>query len=93
MLSLRKSNAFQKDYSNWKQQISEITDNEQVHKELSRLLNELVSQVNFLDNQHLDLSTNNRLSAQSSEAKTRIVELRKQIDKRLDEYKKSQKNS
>lgn len=90
MLSLKQSSVFQKDYTNWKQQINEIKDNEQVHKELSRMLNELVSQVNFLDNQHLDLANNNRLSAQSSEAKSRIIELRKTIDKRLAEYKRSQ---
>lgn len=90
MLSLRQSPAFQKEYSNWKSQINEIADNEQLKKELSSLLSELVSQVNFLDTQHQDLSINNRLSNQSTEAKDRLLEIRKTIDRKLKDYKTNQ---
>ena len=91
MLSLRKSSAFQKDYNNWRERINNITDNEQLHRELSRLLSELVSHVNFLDNQHLELVNNNRLSAQSTESKSKIADVRKAIDKKLADYERSKK--
>lgn len=90
MLSLKQSPAFQKEYSTWKSQINEITDNDQLKKELSSLLGELVSQVNFLDTQHQDLSVNNRLSNQSTESKDRLLEIRKTIDKKLKDYKTNQ---
>lgn len=91
MLSLRKSAAFQKDYTNWKERINQITDNEQLHKELSRYLSDLVGHITFLDNQHIELVNNNRLSAQSTEAKNKIAEIRKTIDKRLQDYERSKK--
>lgn len=83
MLSLIKSPIFQNEYNTWKNKIDEIQDNETLKKELLTLLAELVSQVKFLDNQHLDLVNNNRLSSQSLESKNRISEIRKTIDSKL----------
>lgn len=91
MLSLIKSPIFQNEYTGWKNRINEITNNDELKKELLTLLNELVSQVKFLDNQHLDLVNNNRLTSQSLESKNRISEIRKTIDKRLTDYER--KNS
>lgn len=91
MLSLKKSAVFQKDYKNWRERIINVTDNEQLHKELSRLLNELVGHINFLDGQHQELVNNNRLSAQSTETKTRIAEIRKTLDKKLNDYEQGKK--
>lgn len=86
MLSLINSPAFQNEYKTWKTEIENITD-EKLQIELNRLLSELVSQVRFLDTQHLDLMINNRLSAQSNESKARILDLRKTIDQKIKKYK------
>lgn len=91
MLSLKKSTVFQRDYKNWRERINQITDNEQLHKELTRYLNELVGHITFLDNQHIELVNNNRLSAQSTEAKSKIAEIRKTLDKRLQDYERGKK--
>ena len=84
MLSIEKSEKFQKELNDWTMQLEKVT-NENVKKEISLLLNNLVKQVRLLDNCHNDLGTTNRISTNTLEFRQAILEIRKAIHKKFHE--------
>ena len=82
MLSLIKSEKFQKEYNDFKEQIDNIK-NESVKKELTGLLNQLVVEVRAIDQQHEDLAMSMRLSNNIVDRKSNLLDIRKKISSLL----------
>jgi hypothetical protein len=87
MLTLLKSERFQKEYKEFFDKINTI-ENEDLKKQLSRLLGNLVNEVKKLDSQHIDISSS-VARPDVGDAKMTILELRKTISRRLEEYSKT----
>ena len=88
MISLFKSERFQKEYKEFKENISKI-QNPQMKKELEDLLSKLVTEVKNLDNYHSDLIIGSNLPSSAPESKTKILEIRKRLNKRLADWKEA----
>ena len=84
MLELFKSPRFQEEYQGYKEKIKKIS-NDSAKKELDILLNKLVNEVKMLDGFHQQMLSNKTLPIGASDAKNRIVELRKAIVKKIEE--------
>ena len=85
MMSLLNSDRFRNEYKQFQTQIESISD-ESAKKELSELLGKLVNEVRKLDSMHQELGMRPRLPTGSDETKSRIIELRKQIQTKLKIY-------
>lgn len=83
-LSIEKSENFQKEYTVWLKKLEKI-QNENAKKEISNMLGSLLKTVRLLDGCHNDLGVTNRISANSSEFRQAILELRTSIHKRFQE--------
>ena len=88
MISLFKSERFQKEYSDLKNQIATVT-NESIKAELEGLLSILVAEVRSLDSYHAELNFSNALPASVTDSKTRIAEVRKKLDRRLLDWRRA----
>lgn len=84
VLSIEKSEVFQKELKEWSDRLSSIT-NENVKKDINLLITNLLKQIRLLDSCHNDLGVVNRISANSMEFKKTINELRIMINKRIKE--------
>ena len=84
-MSLLNSDRFRNEYKQFQTQIESISD-ESAKKELSELLGKLVNEVRKLDSMHQELGMRPRLPTGSDETKSRIIELRKQIQTKLKIY-------
>jgi len=82
MLSLIKSEKFQKEYNDFKKQIDNIK-NESVKNELTGLLKQLVMEVKAIDQQHEDLAMTMRLSNNTVDHKSNLLDIRKKISSLL----------
>ena len=87
MLTLLKSERFQKEYKEFFDKINTI-ENEDLKNQLSRLLGNLVNEVKKLDSRHLDI-TSSVARPDVGDAKMTILELRKTLVRRLEEYSKT----
>jgi CCR4-NOT transcriptional regulation complex NOT5 subunit len=87
MLTLLKSERFQKEYKEFFDKINTIEDKD-LKKQLSRLLGDLVNEVKKLDSRHLDISSS-VARPDVGDAKMTILELRKTLVRRLEEHSKS----
>jgi hypothetical protein len=87
MFSLEKSPNFINEYNTFQQNIQQI-DDETTKKELLNLLGQLKQKVKLFDMQHGNLSNNNRISPISLETKEDLLNLRRLIDKKLNQWKK-----
>jgi hypothetical protein len=87
VLTLFKSERFQKEYKEFSNKIDTI-ENEDLKNQLYGLLGNLVNEVKKLDSQHLDI-TSSVARPDVGDAKTTISELRKTITRRLEEHSKS----
>ena len=76
MLNLEKSENFQKEYNEFNEKISAVS-NESVKLELQGMLQNLLKAVKYLDQQHQDLSLNNRLPTGAVDSRQNIVLIRK----------------
>jgi ElaB/YqjD/DUF883 family membrane-anchored ribosome-binding protein len=85
MLSLYKSERFQNDLHTYKEEIEKISD-DTVKKNVENLISKLVSEVKRLDSQHEEMIINRQMSSMSDDSKTRIMEIRKSIDKKLKDW-------
>ena len=90
MLTLLKSERFQKEYKEFFDTINTI-ENEDLKNQLTILLGRLVSEVKKLDAQHVDIMSS-VTRPDAGDLKISILELRKTIARRLEEYSKSIKN-
>ena len=86
MLNLEKSENFQKEYNAFNEKISAIS-NELVRLELQGMLQNLLKEVKYIDQQHQDLSLNNRLPSGAIDTRQNIVLIRKQLINKLRDWK------
>ena len=82
MLNLEKSENFQKEYNEFNEKISAIS-NESVRLELQGMLQNLLKEVRYIDQQHQDLSLNNRLPSGAIDTRQHITLIRKNLMKVL----------
>ena len=81
--TIENSEVFKKEFRMFSEKISLIQD-EAVKKDLNVKLNELLKEVRHIDNHHIDIFNKNIASA-VPESRSKLMELRKYIDKRLKE--------
>ena len=85
MLNLEKSENFQKEYNEFNKQISAVS-NESVKLELQGMLQNLLKEVKYLDQQHQDLSLNTRLPSAAIDTRQNIVLIRKNLMSKLRDW-------
>jgi len=90
-MQLLKSKKFQQEYQSFKSRIDSITD-VRVKKNLEDLLSQLVSEVKELDNQHSKLIQQSQLPSGMDNARTKLFDIRKKIDKILNDWKSVEKS-
>lgn len=88
MLNLEKSENFQTEYKMFNDKISAIS-NESVRLELQGMLQNLLKEIRYLDQQHQDLSLNNRLPAGAIDTRQNITLIRKNLMNKLRDWKES----
>jgi hypothetical protein len=88
MLSLLKSERFQKEYADFQTKISAIT-NESVKREATGLLNLLVNEIRTLDNGHIEVIGSAALSSGVSDTRNRISEVRGKLIRKLEEWSRA----
>lgn len=88
MLSLMKSERFQKDYKELNARVSAIT-NENVKADAIKLLNQLVHEVKGLDAQHMNMVAGSAMPSIGEDSRTNIQEIRKKLISKLDDYDRS----
>lgn len=82
MLSLVKSQQFQKEYNDFKQKIDSVQD-ETVKKEATELLRQLVAEVRAIDRQHEEMISSIKLSNNINDHKSNLLAIRKKISSLL----------
>lgn len=87
--SLEKSERFNTEFKTYQAKINEIT-NPRIHDELVDLLRQLVVEVRNIDVHHNDLFLGKRLSGDVNDARAKLVEIRKKINRRLEDWERSQ---
>jgi hypothetical protein len=80
MLSLLQSDQFQQEYKQYQEKISKITDIE-TKKNAEALVKKLVAEIRAIDNQHTDMFNQKQPSNRLAESRTRIADIRKQLNK------------
>ena len=81
--TIENSEVFKKEYRMFSEKISLIQD-ENTKKELSGKLIELLKEVRYIDSQHKD-TFNKNIASIVPESRTKLMELRRYLDKRLKE--------
>jgi len=89
MLNLEKSENFQKEYNTFNEKISAVS-NESVRLELQGMLQNLLKEVKYIDQQHQDLSLNNRLPSGAIDTRQNIILIRKNLMNKLRDWKEIQ---
>ena len=90
MLSLLKSERFQNEVKNYKEQIEKVT-NPTIKIKLENHLNKLIAQVKHLDSSHEEMIFNKQIRELSGDTRDKIVEFRKILDRTLKDYFQSNK--
>lgn len=91
MLTILKSERFQKEYKEFSEKIAAVNI-DSVKSDLTVLLGQLVNEVKVLDNNLQDTVGGQKPSHVLDEARSKITEIRRQIDKKLSDYESSQNN-
>jgi len=91
-MQLLNTNKFQEEYKNFKTQIDNIQENDQLKIELSDLLKILVLEVKKLDQQHNEMIISRRVPVGTDDIRSKILEIRKKLTKRLKDYSESLKH-
>lgn len=85
MLSLYNSERFQNDLNAYKEKISTISDNN-LKSNVENLVAKLISEVKKIDMQHEQMIIDRQMSSSGQDSKTKIIEIRKSIDKKLKDW-------
>jgi len=88
MLSLFKSERFQKEFDEYKKVISEL-QNPVLKKELETLVRQLVNEVHQIDEGHSSILQKDQLASNLGESRSRLTDIRKKISKIVDDYNKT----
>jgi uncharacterized coiled-coil DUF342 family protein len=78
MLSILKSERFQKEYQEYQDKIKKITD-DTVRTQATGLLKSLINEIKKLDNQHQDMFAAKNNSAGLSDIRNNITDIRKKL--------------
>jgi hypothetical protein len=81
-----KNERFQSEYRSWRIKVDSMSDCNQ-KTELLELLNKLVNEVKKLDTFHEELVRSHSLPMGLDESKSRIAEIRKKIQKRINDIR------
>lgn len=87
MLSLIKSERFQEEYNGFKNRAASISD-ENYKKDVEKFIEKLYHQVKQLDTQHEQMVFTQQMDTMSTDVKTKIMELRKTIERRLTDWER-----
>jgi superfamily I DNA/RNA helicase len=82
--TIEKSEIFQKEIKEFQEKISKF-QNETAKAEVTKLLNELVKEVRYIDNQHKASSGNFALPSSVQDSRTKISNIRKSITRKIEE--------
>lgn len=88
MLSLTRSQRFQEEYNTYKEVAASVTD-ESVKRTIEGLLSRLVGEIKIIDSQHIDILSNKNAVA-NNENKDKILEIRRQLDRIVKDWRESQ---
>lgn len=83
--TLENSEKFKTEFNNFKSKISEIT-NDNLKKDLTEKLTELLREVRYIDMQHQEILMRKEISPMVSESRSKLAEVRKYIIKRLEDW-------
>jgi hypothetical protein len=83
--TIENSEVFRKEFQMFNEKISLIQD-ETVKKELSSKLNELLREVRLIDSQHRDIFDKKTIASTVPESRSKLMELRRHLDKKLKEF-------
>ncbi len=86
--TIQRTDRFQEEYKKFKSVIDKMP-NDSNKIEAERLLNKLVNEVRLLDRNHNDMIQNRQLGQMSAEIRERIVSLRKRLDKKINDWKRT----
>jgi hypothetical protein len=78
MLSILKSERFQKEYQEYQDKIEKVTD-DTVRAQATGLLKSLINEIKKLDNQHQDMFAAKNNSAGLSDIRNNITDIRKKL--------------
>jgi hypothetical protein len=92
MLSLFKSEKFQKDYTEYQCAILEMPVG-QLQTETKLLLTKLVNTIKTLDNNITEMSIANRMPTPTSNLRNDIISIRTQLDSKIQDWNKIKLNN
>jgi len=85
MLSLYKSERFQKELKTYKEQIEKVTDL-RLKTTLENYLNKLIAHVKHLDSRHEEMIFTKQVKEMAGDDRDKILEVRKFLDKSIKDY-------
>ena len=85
MLSLYKSERFQKELETYREHIEKVTDL-RIKSNLENQLNKLINQVKNLDAHHEEMIFSKQIKEMSGENRDKITEIRKTLDRMIKDY-------
>jgi transcriptional regulator of met regulon len=88
---LEKSNQFQTEFRQFKESIEKVTDTK-TKQQLENLLNQMLNEVKELDKCHLELIYQQQLPTSVDNHRSKLFEIRKQINRLLKDWKFSKKS-
>lgn len=88
MVSLEKSEKFQKEYNEWKS-IAESMENMRAKAELEGLLEQLIRTVKKIDIEHNKLITESVIPEFVVDSRSQLFDIRKKIDRVIKDYTQS----
>lgn len=88
---LENSERFQKEFLDFQARASKITD-EKVRQELTNLMNKLIYEVRLIDQQHVEILNSKMVPEHAPDTRQKILEIRKSIDKKLNDWEYLQSN-
>jgi len=91
MVSLEKSEKFQKDLVNFNERIEAVSDL-RVRGELDKLIQDLINEVRKLDNSHRNVISKTAIPDAVTDSRQNLLHIRQKITKYLDDYEKSVKS-
>lgn len=86
--TIENSDRFKTEFKSFQQRIDAIT-NENIKKELNDKMLQLLKEVRAIDQQHKDVWRTGQLPSMVTETRSNLTDIRKHINKRLDDWEKS----
>lgn len=86
--TIQRTSRFQEEYKKFRTIIDSMPVGA-ARTEAEQLLNKLVNEIRQLDNNHSDMIQNRQLGAMSADIRDRIANLRRRLDKKLSDWKRT----